>query len=66
MNDPQRVRRLQRLGDVSGERERLVDWYRSERDAISERWTVDELHDQRLKSVVVLKSMNLRNVRMVQ
>ena len=66
MNDPQLVRRLQRLGNVFGYGERFIDWNRSERDAIGERWTVDELHDQRLSSVAVLESMNLRDVRMVK
>ena len=34
------------VGDLAGNRQRLIDWNRSERDSIGERRAVDQLEDQ--------------------
>ena len=48
MDDPVLVRGFERLRDLSRDRQRLVERDRSLRDAIGERWSLDELEDERV------------------
>ena len=45
MDDALLVRSLERVGDLAGDRQRLVDRERAGRDPVGERRPFDELHD---------------------
>ena len=47
MNDAELVGGFERLGDLSRDRQRLVERNRTLRDAIGERRALDQLEDQR-------------------
>src|SRR4029453_11758856 len=66
MDDSLLVRRLERLGDLLGPRQRLVDGNRPLRDPIGERRAFDELHDQCVQAASILEAMDLRDVRMIE
>ena len=66
MDDPALVRRLQPLGDLEEQRNRFVHRDRPSRDPLREVFALHQLHDQEPCVAVGLKSMNGRNVRMVQ
>ena len=50
MDDANLVRRLERLGNLARERQRLVDGNRAFRDALGEVFALDELHDNRARA----------------
>ena len=62
MNDALLVRRFQRLGNLSGDRQRLVDRNRAGRDAIGERRAFDQFHHQRPSAVRLFQSVDLCDV----
>ena len=66
MNDALLVRGLERVDDLAGDRQRLVERQRPLRDAIGERRTLDELEHQRLTSLHVLESVDGADVRMIE
>ena len=66
MDDALLVRGLERLGDLSRDRESLRQRDRSLGDAIRQRRPVDQLHDQCMGRARVLKTVEVRDVRMVQ
>ena len=73
MNDPLLVRRLERFGDLFGDRERFLERHRSIRDAFRERGSVDELHDESgrvalggSRWIEVLYAVDLGDVPMVE
>ena len=66
MDDPLLVRRLERLGDLLRDRQRLVERNRAPRDPLREILALDEFHDERLHAVGVLQAVDRRDVRMVQ
>ena len=66
MDDPLLVRRLERLGDLARDRQRLLDRDRSARDPIGERRPFDQLEHQRLDAVGLLEAVDRRDVRMVE
>ena len=47
MNDALLVRRFERLGDLHGDRQRVVEGDRTVCDPLGEILAVDELHDER-------------------
>ena len=47
MDDAKFVRRVQRVGDLLRDRQRLSKRDRSGSDAVRQRWTLDELHHER-------------------
>ena len=49
MDDAALVRRIQRLGNLSRNRQRLFEWDRAARDLISQGWTFDQFHHQRTR-----------------
>ena len=66
MDDANLVRRLERLGNLARERQRLVNGNRTLRDALGEVFALDELHDNRARASGVLDAVDLRDVRMVE
>ena len=66
MDDPLLVRRLERLGDLLRDRQRLVDGNRPPRDPIGERRAFDQLHHQRVHAAGILEAVDLRDVRMIE
>ena len=66
MDDPLLVRRFQRLGDLSRDRQGFIDRDRALRDAVGERRPFDQLQHERLHAVGVLQSVDRRDVRVIQ
>ena len=66
MNHPGFVRRLQRLGDLSRNRQRVFDWHRAVRDAVSEGGTLDQLQNQRPRPLGFLDAVDGGNVGVVE
>lgn len=60
------VRRLERVGNLPGDRQRLVERDGSLRDAVGKRRPVDEFEDERGRVAAVFETVNLRDVRVVQ
>lgn len=57
---------LERLGDLLRNRQGFVQWDRSVRDALGERRTINQLHDERRRTGGSLKTVDGRNIWMVQ
>ena len=55
---PLLVRGLERLGDLPGDGERLVERHRPARDALRERLALDELHDERVTAADFLEAVD--------
>ena len=66
MNDPLLVRRLERLGNLPGDRQRIVDRDRATRDTLRQVLALDKLHHERANAATLLEPIDLRDVRMVQ
>ena len=66
MHDAVLVRRLERFGNLTGNRQRFVNRDRSLRDAVCQRRAVDELEDEGPLRTDFLRSVDLRDVRMVE
>ena len=66
VNDALLVRRLERIRNLTGDRQRLVERQRTLRDAIRKRRTFDELEHQRLTSLHVLETVDGADVRMIE
>jgi len=66
VNDALLVRRLERLGDLFRDGERLVNRDGAMREAVGQRQALDELHDQRGDAIRLLEAIDRRDVRMVQ
>ena len=66
MNDSLLVCRFQRLGNLSRNRQRLIDGHRTVRDAIGQRRPLDELHHECLAAVNFLQAVEVRDVGMIQ
>ena len=66
MDDALFVRRFQRLGNLLRDRQRLVEWHRTARDALRQIVALDELHHQRAQAAALFESVDRRDLRMVQ
>ncbi len=66
MNDPALVRGFERVGDLPGDRQHLVQRHRTPTDAIGKRRSIDELQHQRADAVAVLQAVNRGDVGMVE
>ena len=66
MDDALLVRGFQCFGNLLGDRQRLIDWNRPLRDAVGQRRSFDQLHDERLHAIRLLKAVDVRDVRMIQ
>src|SRR4030095_13869979 len=66
MDDPLLVRRFERLGDLTRDRERLLDWQGTLGDAILERGPLDQLEHQRLGRGRILDAVDRSDVRMIE
>ena len=66
MNDALLMCSFKRLGNLFGDGQRLIDRNRPLRDAVCERRPFDQLHDERLHAVRLLKAVDVGDVRMVQ
>ncbi len=66
VNDALLVRRLERLGDLPRNRQRLVERKRPLHDAVRERRALDELHHQRGHAARFLEAVDVGDVWMVQ
>ena len=60
MDDALLVRRFERFGDLLRDRQRLIEGYRTLRDALGERRPLDQLHHQRADAVRLLDAVDLR------
>ena len=66
MDDPLVVRRFERLGDLLRDRQRLVERDRAARDPLRQILAFDQLHDERAHPADFFKTMDVRDVRVVQ
>jgi len=66
VDDPLLVRRLERLGDLPGDRQRIGERHRPARDEDRQVVPVDQLHDQGPHAPRLLEAVDLRDVRMVE
>ena len=66
MNDPLLVRRFERLGDLPGDEEGLVDRNRPARDPIGERRALDQLHHQGADAIGFFEPVDLGDVPMIE
>src|SRR5262245_14516566 len=66
VDDPVVMGRFEPFGDLLSDRQRFVDRYRSLLQALGERRTFDELHDQEVSVTVVLEPVDGRDVRMIE
>src|SRR5262245_14990976 len=66
MNDALFVRRLERLGDLAGNRERLLERNGTASDSLREVFTLDQLHHERRETVALLETVDGGDVRMIQ
>ena len=66
MDDPLLVCGFQGLGDLLRNRQRFVHWNRSMGDAVGERRSVDQLHNERLHTLRLLQTVHVRDVGMVE
>jgi hypothetical protein len=66
MDDSRLVRRFERVGDLPGDRKRLVDRDRAACHDIGKRLALDQLHDERAHGAWFLHAVDLRDVRMVE
>ena len=66
MDDPLLVRRLQCLGDLPGNRQRLVERDRPARDALRQIVPFDQLHHQRRDAATLFEAVDPGDVWMVQ
>ena len=60
------VRSLERLGNLSGDRQRVGDRRRPTFEAIGQRWPVDELKYQRCNAVGLLQPVDCTDMGMIQ
>ena len=66
MDDPLFVRDFQRLGDLRGDGQRLIDRDRPLSDAIGQGRPLDQLHHQRGVAIHPFEAVDRRDVRMIQ
>ena len=66
MDDPFLVRRLERLGDLPRNRERLGDRQRPAREAIGKGRALDQFEDQRRHAIDFFESVDRADVRMIE
>ncbi len=66
MDDPAVVRRLQPLGDLQRDLQRLVEGQRSRLELLRQRLPLGQLHDQEVHAVVVLDLVDAGDVGVVQ
>ena len=60
------VRSFKRVSDLFRDRQRLVHRNRPPHDLIRERWTFNEFHHKGAHALAVCKTMDVRDVRMVE
>ena len=66
MNDALLVRGFERLGNLLRNRQRLIERHRAVRDAIGQRWSLDQLHDQPAHAIGLLEAIHVRDVGVIQ
>ena len=66
MDDALLVRRFERFGDLSGDRQRLVDRQWPLRNAVRQGRAVDELHHERIHAGRVFEPVDGRDVRVIE
>ena len=66
MNDPLLVRRFERLRELSGDGQRLVDRDRAMPDPLRQVLTLHQLHRERGDATDFLEAVDLRDVRVIQ
>jgi hypothetical protein len=66
VNDPLLVGGFQRLRDLPGDRQGLVEWNRTARDPLREIVPLDQLHDQCTDAVGFFEAVDVRDVGMVE
>ncbi len=66
MDDALIMRGFERLGDLPGDRKRLVERNGPLGDAVCQGRSLDQLKDQSCNATGLLEAVNHRNVRMIQ
>ncbi len=71
MDDALLVRGLERLGDLAGNGQRVLEWNRTARDPRRQVFPIDELHHQRpnlfaARARPLLDAVDLRDVRVIE
>ncbi len=66
MHDPALVRGAQCLGDLSRDRERLLDRQGTVRDSRGQGLALDQLEHQRVRAIALFEAVDGRDVRMIQ
>ncbi len=66
MDNAGRMRGIQTVGDLDGERKQSVDWDRLSQDAMLQRTSIQELHHNERAVLVPLDLVYRANIGMVQ
>ena len=66
MDDPLLVRCFERVRDLPGDGQRLIDRHRTARDPLRQIVTLDEFHDEGGQASALLEAVDAGNVRMIQ
>jgi hypothetical protein len=66
VNDALLVRGFERLRNLLRDRQRFIKWNRPLRNAVSQRWSLDQLHDEGLHTVRLLQTVHVGNVGMIE
>ena len=66
MDDALLVRRLERLGDLLRDRQRVVERNRAARDPLRQIVTLDEFHDEGAHPAGFFEAVDVRDVRVIQ
>ena len=66
MDDALLMRRLEGLGDLLGNRQRLLDRDRATGNPLRKIFPFDQLHDQRGAARAFLQAVDVRDVRVIQ
>ena len=56
----------QRVADLTGDRDRFVEWDGPAADPLGEVFAFDQLHDQRAGRLAVFETVDLRDVGMIE
>ena len=66
MDDPLLVRRFERVGDLSRDRQRFVERNRAASNPHRQIVAFDELHDEGVHAAAIFESVDRRDVRMIE
>jgi hypothetical protein len=66
VDNPARVRRVERIGHLHGNRQRLGQWHGPARDPCRERLPLDEFHRDEMPAIAFADVVNRADIRMIE